>query len=83
MCGVLCCRWAKRSAPAQWRRRDRQKQHAEHLYLDNDQREVRAPPAVFSFLTSLNNSATNSLIALFILHDLSSVCFILTSLVCS
>ncbi|XP_014833348.1 PREDICTED: DENN domain-containing protein 5A isoform X1 [Poecilia mexicana] len=32
-------RWAKRSAPAQWRRRDRQKQHAEHLYLDNDQRE--------------------------------------------
>lgn len=38
---VLCYRWAKRSAPAQWRRRDRQKQHAEHLYLDNDQREVR------------------------------------------
>lgn len=37
----LCPRWAKRSAPAQWRRRDRQKQHAEHLYLDNDQREVR------------------------------------------
>lgn len=36
----LCPRWAKRSAPAQWRRRDRQKQHAEHLYLDNDQREV-------------------------------------------
>lgn len=36
-----CYRWAKRSAPAQWRRRDRQKQHAEHLYLDNDQREVR------------------------------------------
>ncbi|XP_061670211.1 DENN domain-containing protein 5A isoform X3 [Syngnathoides biaculeatus] len=32
-------KWAKRSAPAQWRRRDRQKQHAEHLYLDNDQRE--------------------------------------------
>uniref|UniRef100_A0A8C7GC07 DENN domain containing 5A n=1 Tax=Oncorhynchus kisutch TaxID=8019 RepID=A0A8C7GC07_ONCKI len=23
----------------QWRRKDRQKQHAEHLYLDNDQRE--------------------------------------------
>lgn len=38
----LCPRWAKRSAPAQWRRRDRQKQHAEHLYLDNDQREVRS-----------------------------------------
>lgn len=38
---LLCSRWAKRSAPAQWRRRDRQKQHAEHLYLDNDQREVR------------------------------------------
>lgn len=37
---VSCSRWAKRSAPAQWRRRDRQKQHAEHLYLDNDQREV-------------------------------------------
>lgn len=37
---AVCCRWAKRSAPAQWRRRDRQKQHAEHLYLDNDQREV-------------------------------------------
>ncbi|XP_068176640.1 DENN domain-containing protein 5A isoform X5 [Antennarius striatus] len=32
-------KWTKRSAPAQWRRRDRQKQHAEHLYLDNDQRE--------------------------------------------
>lgn len=38
---VSSSRWAKRSAPAQWRRRDRQKQHAEHLYLDNDQREVR------------------------------------------
>uniref|UniRef100_A0A8C7G819 DENN domain containing 5A n=1 Tax=Oncorhynchus kisutch TaxID=8019 RepID=A0A8C7G819_ONCKI len=35
----LYVRWAKRSAPAQWRRKDRQKQHAEHLYLDNDQRE--------------------------------------------
>ncbi|CAL9701652.1 unnamed protein product [Knipowitschia caucasica] len=32
-------KWTKRSAPAQWRKRDRQKQHAEHLYLDNDQRE--------------------------------------------
>ncbi|XP_048856074.1 DENN domain-containing protein 5A-like isoform X2 [Brienomyrus brachyistius] len=32
-------KWTKRSAPAQWRRKDRQKQHAEHLYLDNDQRE--------------------------------------------
>lgn len=44
---VLCYRWAKRSAPAQWRRRDRQKQHAEHLYLDNDQREVRSPAFIF------------------------------------
>uniref|UniRef100_A0AAY4E4E7 DENN domain-containing protein 5A n=1 Tax=Denticeps clupeoides TaxID=299321 RepID=A0AAY4E4E7_9TELE len=32
-------KWAKRSAPAQWRRKDRQKQHTEHLYLDNDLRE--------------------------------------------
>ncbi|XP_045888322.1 DENN domain-containing protein 5A isoform X3 [Micropterus dolomieu] len=38
-CVISCYRWTKRSAPAQWRRRDRQKQHAEHLYLDNDQRE--------------------------------------------
>uniref|UniRef100_A0A8C9ZKA2 DENN domain containing 5A n=1 Tax=Sander lucioperca TaxID=283035 RepID=A0A8C9ZKA2_SANLU len=37
--GPTSNKWAKRSAPAQWRRRDRQKQHAEHLYLDNDQRE--------------------------------------------
>ncbi|XP_077420215.1 DENN domain-containing protein 5A isoform X2 [Vanacampus margaritifer] len=37
--GPTSYKWAKRSAPAQWRRRDRQKQHAEHLYLDNDQRE--------------------------------------------
>ncbi|KAL1007392.1 hypothetical protein UPYG_G00086170 [Umbra pygmaea] len=37
--GPVSNKWAKRSAPAQWRRRDRQKQHAEHLYLDNDQRE--------------------------------------------
>ncbi|MGH0163013.1 UNVERIFIED_CONTAM: hypothetical protein FKN15_044155 [Acipenser sinensis] len=36
---LMRVRWAKRSAPAQWRRKDRQKQHAEHLYLDNDQRE--------------------------------------------
>lgn len=50
---VLCHRWTKRSAPAQWRRRDRQKQHAEHLYLDNDQREVRGRRAVsFSQLIS-------------------------------
>jgi len=32
-------RWTKRNAPAQWRRKDRQKQHTEHLRLDNDQRE--------------------------------------------
>ncbi|KAJ8396724.1 hypothetical protein AAFF_G00015620 [Aldrovandia affinis] len=37
--GPTTNKWAKRSAPAQWRRKDRQKQHAEHLYLDNDQRE--------------------------------------------
>uniref|UniRef100_A0A3B4B785 Uncharacterized protein n=1 Tax=Periophthalmus magnuspinnatus TaxID=409849 RepID=A0A3B4B785_9GOBI len=37
--GPTTNKWTKRSAPAQWRRRDRQKQHAEHLYLDNDQRE--------------------------------------------
>ncbi|XP_067313701.1 DENN domain-containing protein 5A isoform X5 [Pseudorasbora parva] len=37
--GPTSNKWAKRSAPAQWRRRDRQKQHTEHLYLDNDQRE--------------------------------------------
>uniref|UniRef100_A0A8C5FWD8 DENN domain containing 5A n=1 Tax=Gadus morhua TaxID=8049 RepID=A0A8C5FWD8_GADMO len=41
--GPTSNKWAKRSAPAQWRRRDRQKQHAEHLYLDNDQREVSQP----------------------------------------
>lgn len=44
---VLWYRWTKRSAPAQWRRRDRQKQHAEHLYLDNDQREVRGCCTLF------------------------------------
>ncbi|XP_058859031.1 DENN domain-containing protein 5A-like isoform X2 [Acipenser ruthenus] len=37
--GPTSNKWAKRSAPAQWRRKDRQKQHAEHLYLVNDQRE--------------------------------------------
>ncbi|XP_053490153.1 DENN domain-containing protein 5A [Ictalurus furcatus] len=37
--GPTSNKWTKRSAPAQWRRRDRQKQHAEHLYLDNGQRE--------------------------------------------
>lgn len=41
---VLCTgpasnKWTKRNAPAQWRRKDRQKQHTEHLRLDNDQRE--------------------------------------------
>ncbi|KAF3832673.1 hypothetical protein F7725_026338 [Dissostichus mawsoni] len=36
--GPTTNKWTKRSAPAQWRRRDRQKQHAEHL--DNDQREL-------------------------------------------
>uniref|UniRef100_A0AAQ5YR79 DENN/MADD domain containing 5A n=1 Tax=Amphiprion ocellaris TaxID=80972 RepID=A0AAQ5YR79_AMPOC len=45
--GPTSNKYAKRSAPAQWRRRDRQKQHAEHLYLDNDQREVRGRHAVF------------------------------------
>uniref|UniRef100_A0A8C9ZNG1 DENN domain containing 5A n=1 Tax=Sander lucioperca TaxID=283035 RepID=A0A8C9ZNG1_SANLU len=44
--GPTSNKWAKRSAPAQWRRRDRQKQHAEHLYLDNDQREVRGHHSV-------------------------------------
>ncbi|KAK1799367.1 hypothetical protein P4O66_006725, partial [Electrophorus voltai] len=39
--GPTSNKWTKRSAPAQWRRKDRQKQHAEHLYLDNDQREAR------------------------------------------
>uniref|UniRef100_H3BD80 DENN domain containing 5A n=1 Tax=Latimeria chalumnae TaxID=7897 RepID=H3BD80_LATCH len=37
--GPTSNKWAKRSAPAQWRRKDRQKQHTEHLRLDNDQRE--------------------------------------------
>ncbi|MFT7816704.1 DENN domain-containing protein 5A-like isoform X2 [Arapaima gigas] len=37
--GPTSNKWTKRSAPAQWRRKDRQKQHTEHLYLDNDQRE--------------------------------------------
>lgn len=48
--GVCSHRWTKRSAPAQWRRRDRQKQHAEHLYLDNDQREVRLPLTFYIFV---------------------------------
>uniref|UniRef100_S4RUF8 Uncharacterized protein n=1 Tax=Petromyzon marinus TaxID=7757 RepID=S4RUF8_PETMA len=30
---------SKRSSSAQWRRRDRLRQHSEHLQLDNDQRE--------------------------------------------
>ncbi|KAG8534661.1 hypothetical protein GDO81_018882, partial [Engystomops pustulosus] len=37
--GPATNKWTKRTAPAQWRRRDRQKQHTEHLRLDNDQRE--------------------------------------------
>uniref|UniRef100_A0A8C7G5N1 DENN domain containing 5A n=1 Tax=Oncorhynchus kisutch TaxID=8019 RepID=A0A8C7G5N1_ONCKI len=45
--GPVSNKWAKRSAPAQWRRKDRQKQHAEHLYLDNDQREVRGHQAKY------------------------------------
>uniref|UniRef100_A0AAQ5XM98 DENN/MADD domain containing 5A n=1 Tax=Amphiprion ocellaris TaxID=80972 RepID=A0AAQ5XM98_AMPOC len=45
--GPTSNKYAKRSAPAQWRRRDRQKQHAEHLYLDNDQREVRGRHAKY------------------------------------
>ncbi|XP_067902470.1 DENN domain-containing protein 5A isoform X4 [Heterodontus francisci] len=38
-CSPASNKWVKRSAPAQWRRKDRQKQHTEHLHLDNDQRE--------------------------------------------
>ncbi|XP_030056868.1 DENN domain-containing protein 5A [Microcaecilia unicolor] len=37
--GPASNKWTKRNAPAQWRRKDRQKQHSEHLRLDNDQRE--------------------------------------------
>eukprot|EP00079_Xenopus_tropicalis_P031833 XP_017945604.1 PREDICTED: DENN domain-containing protein 5A isoform X3 [Xenopus tropicalis] len=37
--GPATNKWTKRNAPAQWRRKDRQKQHSEHLRLDNDQRE--------------------------------------------
>ncbi|KAM9301660.1 DENN domain-containing protein 5A [Gastrophryne carolinensis] len=37
--GPTTNKWTKRNAPAQWRRKDRQKQHTEHLRLDNDQRE--------------------------------------------
>ncbi|XP_004470313.1 DENN domain-containing protein 5A isoform X1 [Dasypus novemcinctus] len=37
--GPVSNKWTKRNAPAQWRRKDRQKQHTEHLRLDNDQRE--------------------------------------------
>ncbi|XP_063800141.1 DENN domain-containing protein 5A isoform X2 [Pseudophryne corroboree] len=37
--GPATNKWTKRNAPAQWRRKDRQKQHTEHLRLDNDQRE--------------------------------------------
>ncbi|XP_036181214.1 DENN domain-containing protein 5A isoform X3 [Myotis myotis] len=38
--GPASNKWTKRNAPAQWRRKDRQKQHTEHLRLDNDQREA-------------------------------------------
>ncbi|KAL4622864.1 DENN domain-containing protein 5A-like [Arapaima gigas] len=34
-------KWAKRSTAAQWRRRDKQRQHVEHLYLDNDQKHIQ------------------------------------------
>ncbi|XP_040190716.1 DENN domain-containing protein 5A [Rana temporaria] len=37
--GPATNKWTKRNAPAQWRRKDRQKQHTEHLRMDNDQRE--------------------------------------------
>ncbi|KAM4617362.1 DENN domain-containing protein 5A isoform 2-T2 [Discoglossus pictus] len=37
--GPATNKWTKRNAPAQWRKKDRQKQHTEHLRLDNDQRE--------------------------------------------
>ncbi|XP_044775790.1 DENN domain-containing protein 5A isoform X5 [Neomonachus schauinslandi] len=39
--GPASNKWTKRNAPAQWRRKDRQKQHTEHLRLDNDQRETK------------------------------------------
>lgn len=71
LCNVLCYRWTKRSAPAQWRRRDRQKQHAEHLYLDNDQREVRG----HHFPNSNSYILTAS--ALLIFHDIFLLCSIL------
>nr|XP_028587517.1 DENN domain-containing protein 5A isoform X2 [Podarcis muralis] len=41
--GPASNKWTKRNAPAQWRRKDRQKQHTEHLRLDNDQRELDFP----------------------------------------
>ncbi|XP_043915047.1 DENN domain-containing protein 5A isoform X2 [Protopterus annectens] len=37
--GPASNKWTKRNVPAHWRRRDKQKQHTEHLRLDNDQRE--------------------------------------------
>ncbi|XP_053576576.1 DENN domain-containing protein 5A isoform X3 [Bombina bombina] len=37
--GPVTNKWTKRNAPAQWRKKDKQKQHSEHLRLDNDQRE--------------------------------------------
>uniref|UniRef100_A0A672UXF1 DENN domain containing 5A n=1 Tax=Strigops habroptila TaxID=2489341 RepID=A0A672UXF1_STRHB len=47
--GPASNKWTKRNAPAQWRRKDRQKQHTEHLRLDNDQREF----TLFSWQSSL------------------------------
>lgn len=78
MCVVLCYRWTKRSAPAQWRRRDRQKQHAEHLYLDNDQREVRSPCCLSSYAHISTASALLSLFTFawpFSLFALFWLCF--------
>lgn len=70
---ILRCRWTKRSAPAQWRRRDRQKQHAEHLYLDNDQREVKSRRSVFFSQLSFTQIDCLSFVAL--VHFAWSVLF--------
>uniref|UniRef100_A0A8C3Y8M7 DENN domain containing 5A n=1 Tax=Catharus ustulatus TaxID=91951 RepID=A0A8C3Y8M7_CATUS len=48
--GPASNKWTKRNAPAQWRRKDRQKQHTEHLRLDNDQREVKIAHLTCSFV---------------------------------
>ncbi|OXB80517.1 UNVERIFIED_CONTAM: hypothetical protein H355_016307 [Colinus virginianus] len=50
--GPASNKWTKRNAPAQWRRKDRQKQHTEHLRLDNDQREVSLAEMKYSSLFS-------------------------------